>query len=447
MIGVVTKGTVLENITYRQIFSDFGHVCIFVLRTNNISTLEEKNIGLFLTHVATHDSLKLRRDDVFKGQNEKVFHKFENFHIALAGLAMISKALEKKIKVPKFEAKSKSTEKTSYDDIGNNDIYENGGGDEEMEIYDQQYSEQVYDAGNTAPQGLDNAVKELVDFNNSFINKVLENIKNNFESKPSTPLLQREFFAVFMIDDLLRLHKKLREKLKVVVLSYVEIGDVFEELKDDFLIYCKITAKMRAATEFLSNQMTDCEITKGCIDNLEKAARRANAQLEDPGPSEIKDLIAMIPQHVMRYHMVLENIKKQASKAKGKKTEIQKEAKRAEEIMKNMTTHMDRVSRDYKYIEAMKEFKREIQNFPFQDLHRFGILKTELKEMLMATGIETSDFKPFNLLVFNEYIVALETVTRDEPTGKIDFWGVSITIEGKNYSKCFKTLDFDHIHT
>merc|ERR1711962_257305 len=153
MIGVVTKGTVLENITYR---------------TNNISTLEEKNIGLFLTHVATHDSLQLKRENVFKGQNEKVFHKFENFHIALAGLAMISAKLEKKIKVPKFEAKSKSTEKTSYDDIGNNDIYENGGGDEEMEIYDQQYSEQVYDAGNTAPQGLDNAVKELVDFNNSF---------------------------------------------------------------------------------------------------------------------------------------------------------------------------------------------------------------------------------------------------------------------------------------
>ena len=91
MIGVVTKGTVLENITYRQIFSDFGHVCIFVLRTNNISTLEEKNIGLFLTHVATHHSLQLKRENVFKGQNEKVFHKFENFHIALAGLAMICK--------------------------------------------------------------------------------------------------------------------------------------------------------------------------------------------------------------------------------------------------------------------------------------------------------------------------------------------------------------------
>ena len=70
----------------------------------------------------------------------------------------------------------------------------------------------------------------------------------------------------------------------------------------------------------------------------------------------------------------------------------------------------------------MNELKKEIQNFSFRDLHRFGILKTELKEMLMATGNETSDFKPFNLLVFNEYIVALETVTRDEPTGKIDFW-------------------------
>ena len=51
----------------------------------------------------------------------------------------------------------------------------------------------------------------------------------------------------------------------------------------------------------------------------------------------------------------------------------------------------------------MNELKKGIQNFPFWDLHRFGILKTELNEMLMATGKETSDFMPFNLLVFNEY--------------------------------------------
>ena len=32
----------------------------------------------------------------------------------------------------------------------------------------------------------------------------------------------------------------------------------------------------------------------------------------------------------------------------------------------------------------MNELKKEIQNFPFRDLHRFGILKMELSEMLMA---------------------------------------------------------------
>ena len=99
-----------------------------------------------------------------------------------------------------------------------------------------------------ASRRLDDAVKELVDFNDSFIKKVLENIKDNFASKPSTPLLKKNFFAVIMIDDLLTLHRKLKEKLEVVSYSYVEIGNVFDELKDDFLIYCKIVARMREAS-------------------------------------------------------------------------------------------------------------------------------------------------------------------------------------------------------
>ena len=65
-------------------------------RTNNISTLEKKNLGLFLNHVATHDDLMIKRSEVFPGKNEQVFRKFEDFHIALAGLAKISEKLEKK---------------------------------------------------------------------------------------------------------------------------------------------------------------------------------------------------------------------------------------------------------------------------------------------------------------------------------------------------------------
>ena len=133
-------------------------------------------------------------------------------------------------------------------------------------------------------------MKELVDFNDAFITKVLENIKDNFESKPSTPLLKRNFFPVIMIDDLLTLHRKLKEKLEVVSYSYVEIGNVFDELKDDFLIYCKIVARMREASEFLNDQIAGDATVKECIDNLQSAARRANALSKESGPSEILDL-------------------------------------------------------------------------------------------------------------------------------------------------------------
>ena len=80
-------------------------------------------------------------------QNEKVFQKYENFHLALAGLAKISQIMEKKIRVPKFEAKNKSTAKPGYiidADIGKEDIYENGAGYEETKISTNSCSERTY---------------------------------------------------------------------------------------------------------------------------------------------------------------------------------------------------------------------------------------------------------------------------------------------------------------
>ena len=59
-----------------------------------------------------------------------------------------------------------------------------------------------------------------------------------------------------MIDDLLQLHKKLRDKLGKVEYSYAEIGNIFEEMKDDFLIYCNISAKMKAALVWSSSLTT-----------------------------------------------------------------------------------------------------------------------------------------------------------------------------------------------
>ena len=106
-----------------------------------MSTLEEKNIGIFLNHLTSIKKLDLKRNKIFKKRNEKVFDKFADFHIFLAGLAMLSKKLEKKINVPKFECKCKETV-TAYEDEEKANIYEQGD-ENENEHYDNLYSQQI----------------------------------------------------------------------------------------------------------------------------------------------------------------------------------------------------------------------------------------------------------------------------------------------------------------
>ena len=292
--------------------------------------------------------------------------------------------------------------------------------------------------------GLDFAVSELLDFNNSFLSKVLENIKRNFDTKTTNELLEREFFAKLRIDDLLQLHRKLKERLDLLSHSYIEIGNIFDELKDDFLIYCNITTQLRVSLEFLCDQMAENEEVRTCIKKLEDAAKQANGQLEDPGPHEIRELVAMLPQHVMRYHMVIGNIQKQASKS-SRKTDIEREARRAANIMKNMTQHMDQVSRDYKYISAMEEFQKEIYDLPYSNLHMFGNLNAELRDVMLSQDGEMGPFKPFHLLVFNEDILALEITTTEVNSQQTNFFRVpkKVKIEEKKFSKSYKIRDFD----
>jgi hypothetical protein len=132
--------------------------------------------------------------------------------------------------------------------------------------------------------------------------------------------------------------------------SYIEIGDTFEELKNDFIIYCDVVAKIQVAIEFLADQMTDNEETRTVINTLE----------QEVGPDcSLMTLIQMIPQHIMRYHMIIETIQNFAAKAK--KTDVEREARRAHKIMKNFTTHVNNVSRDFKYIQTMDDLRKEIK--------------------------------------------------------------------------------------
>ena len=82
MIGLVARGRVLEGIVYRP---------------NNISSLEEKNVSLFINFVETEFKVK----SIFGAHGSQVFHKFANFWVVLNGLATLSKEIYRKKRITK----------------------------------------------------------------------------------------------------------------------------------------------------------------------------------------------------------------------------------------------------------------------------------------------------------------------------------------------------------
>ena len=266
------------------------------------------------------------------------------------------------IYLPKFESKCTNTV-SEYEDEEKANIYEQGD-ENENEHYYNLYRQQIQET--PRPISLDKAFAELIELNNSYITKVLEVIKYKFQDKTTSPLLQKQFFHVLQLDKLINLHTKLRHKLEKMEYSYIEIGDTFDELKNDFIVYCDVVAKIQVAIEFLADQMTDNEETKTAINALE----------QDVGPDcSLMTLMIMIPQHIMRYHMIIAKIQDFA--AKDKKTDIKREASRADKIIKNITAQVNNVFRDFKYIQTMDDLRKEIMGVPYNNLHSFGILQFE----------------------------------------------------------------------
>ena len=102
MIGLLTKGKVPEGIVYRP---------------NNISTLEEKNITLFLTHVEK----ELNLYKLFEKHGNQVFQKFANFYVVLSGLAKVSQKIKRMHKdIPSFISREKETDASEYYGVDSN---------------------------------------------------------------------------------------------------------------------------------------------------------------------------------------------------------------------------------------------------------------------------------------------------------------------------------------
>ena len=95
--------------------------------------------------------------------------------------------------------------------------------------------------------------------------------------------------------------------------------------------------------------------------------------------------------------MMLGEIQKHANASK--KRDIEKEARKANDIMKNVVDHIDRYSNDHNYIETLKALKEEVKDIPVEKLHDFGVLIHEIAEIDMKKVSGTS-YNKFQLLLF-----------------------------------------------
>ena len=446
MIGLLTKGKVPEGIIYR---------------TNNISTLEEKNLVLFIKIVTEEfkDSKDLK--DIFKrgikGKkkesakgNHDVFNKFSDFSFVLTGLSKLSQAVKKKYDIPSFTSSGKPTQ-CNYEDENymSNDVYE--AADLGSRRCKTKYKDVV--KVTTEERALDFAVSEMIEFNNRFLRDVLTELRGReLANARGNELLNREFFSTFKLHLLIDLHTKLKKRFEKVAYSYIEIADAFEEVQDDFLVYCETSAMTPLAMDFFADQMSENGDMRETVEEIEK---NALAKATDPDNFKtIANLVQMIPSYVMRWPVVLEAIAKQALKEN--KKDIEREARRAKDIMEDMLKHMEQVTKDVQYITAMESFKKEIREFPPKaDLHQFGILKKTLDSILFTTGhgghLDPNKLTEHDLLIFDEYIVALELEFKDEYTKQSLFRApqrVKGTEKMRRYEGgCFRLKKIDTITT
>ena len=296
-----------------------------IYRTNSISDLDEKNIKLFIKFVES----ELKIQNVFGSHQEQVFRKFENFYKVLDGLSKISRHVEKKINIPGFDCvnKRQSAAYDIEDDYEINHVYDQLYDDNER--IDQLYVKYIKCKDAT---DLYEAINELSKVNKSYLNRVLKNLKNNFVDKNTNLLLERHFFPSLRIEELITLHQDIDVEFEHMKVSFVRVGTIFENFRDRFLIYCCVCAKMKTLQEFLADQIANNIDIRTNIADLEKAAvKRAlikdarflrypycpfftNLYFRDV--YRIQELIEMIPQHIMRYPLLIQQIQIFAEKEK-----------------------------------------------------------------------------------------------------------------------------------
>ena len=120
----------------------------------------------------------------------------------------------------------------------------------------------------------------------------------------------------------------------------------------------------------------------------------------------------MIGSQPIQYQNMLETILKKAQKAE--RPEVVTETIKALALIKNINKHANKYSADVVYVEAMENMKKEITDVKVANpLHEFGTKQFEIAEVDMRLLSDTN-FKKFQLIVFKQYILAIELKFEDE---------------------------------
>ena len=144
---------------------------------------------------------------------------------------------------------------------------------------------------------------------------------------------------------------------------------------------------------------------------------------DDKFKYNLDDLIIMIGGQHIQFQNMLETIIKQARKAE--RDEVFEEATKALSLIKNIIRHANKYSKDVDYVEAMKKLKKELTEVKVANpLHEFGTKAFEIPEVDMCL-LHEKNYKKFQLLVFNSFILAIELKAVEELVG-INFFAHSI---------------------
>merc|ERR1712012_1138226 len=179
------------------------------------------------------------------------------------------------------------------------------------------------------------------------------------------------------------------------------------------------------------------------IQDMEAEAQRRSMKCHS-----IKDLVQMIPSYALRWPVVLESIIKKAQKEPYKK-KVEQSAKRAHNTMTAIFRHMEQVTTDYMYGQAMDRYKDEVNNLPLEfDLTRLGKLMKELQGVDLQQGTTGSDFHKCDLLIFEECILVLSLETKYEyvpSTFPGNFKRIMLPSEGRTLKHTIKIQTLDEI--